>query len=487
MFISKKIWFSFLLSIIINLVAFAQFNPTFKSLNEHKTPEWFKDAKFGIYTHWTPNTIGNELVPVGWYGHDMYCKTGEHSRNGKGPTLAYKAHIKKWGDPSEFGFKDVIKLFQPKSFNAKDWAELFKKAGAKFAGPVAIHHDGYAMWNSNVTRWSAQKQAGFDPSAGLEKEIRARGMKFIASFHHSKTWQYYEAAYDFDGSDPEYKDLYREPHKKGAPPSPTFLKWWRGLLDEYIEKYNPDMIWFDMGAKLINKSDMNSFLAHYYNHGVKEGKEVATTCKNYSTYLPGSIVDYEKGRVKDLQKTPWLTDDTMAPKWFNSRRKPTKNANDLIDMLADIVSKNGCLLLNVGPNSDGVISDYEKGVLLEMGKWLSIYGEAIYNTRPWHTAAEGPTVLEKDGSFIKKKLIYTNKDIRYTRSKDKKTVYAIVLDKPVNELILTSVLPKDKVASISLLGAKESIKWVQTKNGLKIKIPKNLSKMHAYAFKIKVK
>ena len=468
--------------------ACAEFEATFESLDTHQAPEWFRDAKFGIYTHWTPNTIGNELIPTGWYGHDMYVDDPAYSRNpstAKGQAPAYKAHVKKYGSPAEFGWKDLVKTFQPRSFNAEEWVDLFEEAGAKFAGPVAMHHDGYAMWDSEVTRWNAGDMAGFDPSAELAEEIRKCGMHYIASFHHGKTWDYFHASYRFDGSDPDYVDLYWEPHTKGDPPSPRFLKWWRGVLDEYIEKYDPEMIWFDMGARLVPKNTMYPFLAHYYNHGLKEGKEVATTCKNYSTYLPGSIVDFEKGRAKEIKPKPWLTDDTMAPKWFNSKWPLKQDANDIVDALADIVSKNGCLLLNVAPTSDGVILESEKEILRSIGAWLKVNGEAIYSTRPWHTPAEGPTVLEKEGSFLRKKLIYTHEDIRYTRSKDEKTVFAIVLDKPeAGTVHMKSVHADDGINSVSMLGYGGELSWKQQDDGLHVTMPTGIDFSHAYVFRM---
>ncbi len=478
-----------LLCIGISSNAQKKYNTSFESLDTHKSPEWFKDAKFGIYTHWTPTTIGNEVNACGWYPYYMYQKdsvlTHWGTKRKDGPSRVYLDHVKNFGDPNEYGWKEVVKSFQPKEFDASEWADLFEKAGAKFAGPVAMHHDGFAMWDSDVTRWSAGKNSGIDPSGDLEKEIRKRGMNFIASFHHGKTWQYYVPSYAFDGKNPEYRDLYFEPHAYKAPMSDTYKKWWRDVLDEYVKKYNPDMVWFDMGESKVPTNTMYPFLASYYNYGIENNKQVATTCKNYAKYLPGSIVDYEKGRVKDVQDTPWLTDDTMAPQWFNSKRKPSKNANDVIDILVDIVSKNGCLLLNVAPNSNGKISEYEKSVLLKVGAWLQTNGEAIYSTRTWHTAAEGPNVIKGKGSFLKKKLVYTAEDIRYTRSKDNKTVYAIVLDRPESTILMKSVSKKDKITNVSLLGYPGIIEWKQTKAGLKIEFPKDIKVSEAYAFILK--
>ncbi len=469
------------------LHAVETYEATFESLDRHQAPEWFRDAKFGIYTHWTPSTVGEETASVGWYPFFMYQDKQVLDSSGKvkeaAPSWAYVQHVKRFGDPKEFGWKDVIKTFQPKSFDAAEWAELFHEAGARFAGPVAIHHDGYAMWDSQVTRWCAGGMAGFDPSAELEREIRKRGMHFIASFHHAHTWRYFVPSYAFDGSDPEYVDLYFEPHKFGDPMSPRFRQWWRGLLDEYIAKYDPDMVWMDMGTRDIPNELMYPFLADYYNHGVGTGREVATTVKNYSPYLPGAIVDYEKGRVKELKQKPWLTDDTMSPGWFHSLTKPSeKNANDVVDELVDIVSKNGCLLLNVGPDSDGKIPEHEKQVLREIGAWLQVNGEGIYGTRPWTVQAEGPTVLEKEGSFVDKKLEYTCEDIRYTMDRDGKTVYAFVMDRPEGEVVLKGI--EASVKGMSMLGCAESVKWTQNNNALKLTFPAGAAEQPAYGFKV---
>lgn len=469
------------------------YEATFESLDQHQAPEWFKDAKFGIYTHWTPTTVGNEIAGVGWYPFFMYAdvsiersggkRQGEPTEVNTGPHWAYTEHVKRFGDPKEYGWKDLLKTFQPKSFDAAEWADLFQEAGARFAGPVAIHHDGYAMWDSSVTRWNAKTQAGFDPSKELEREIRKRGMKYIASFHHSHTWRYFIPSYRHDGTDPDYVDLYFEPHGFGDPLSPRFVKWWRGLLDEYIAQYDPDMIWLDMGTRDIPNEHMYPFLADYYNHGVKTGKEVATTVKSYSPYLPGAIVDYEKGRVKDLEAKPWLTDDTVAPGWFHSSNPGVKSANDVIDILADIVSKNGCLLLNVGPTSDGVIPESEKEILRTVGQWLKINGESIYETRPWHTAGEGPTVIKESKGFLKN-LKYTAEDIRYTQTKDEKVLYAIVLDRPGESVLLKSIPNEQGITAASLLGSDEKVSFKQTSEGLTVSFPDSTKEAHAYVYKL---
>ena len=187
-----------------------------ESLKEHEIPEWFRDAKFGIYTHWGPVTVGAEDGPGGvqWYGQNMYVE--------KSPTFAY--HRERFGDQNNVGYKDIIGLFRAEKFDADEWAELFAAAGAKFAGPVAIHHDNFAMWDSAYTKWdSADKGPKRDITGELEKAITRRGMKFIATFHHAFSWRYFEPSYKFDGADPEYAGLYCNFHEPGAQPTRRFM------------------------------------------------------------------------------------------------------------------------------------------------------------------------------------------------------------------------------------------------------------------------
>ena len=235
------------------------FSPTWDSLKTHRDPEWFRDAKLGIYTHWGPVTVGCEDCPKGgqWYGGEIY--------NPRNPVFAF--HKQHFGDQTKVGYKDIIPLFKAEKFDAEAWADLFTQAGAKFAGPVAAHHDNFAMWNSAVTPWNSVKMGPHrDITGELEKALRKHGLKFITSFHHGYAWRYYQDAFAYDAADPKYALLYTEPHKKDDPPSKRFLDQWLAMVNEVVVKYQPDMAWFDFDLdRVITPEYQQRMFADYYN------------------------------------------------------------------------------------------------------------------------------------------------------------------------------------------------------------------------------
>ncbi|MGD8501770.1 MAG: alpha-L-fucosidase [Phycisphaerales bacterium] len=415
-----------------------RFEPTWESLSKHKHPEWFRDAKFGIYTHWGPVTVGAEDGPGGvqWYGRNMYVPDS--------PTFEY--HRKKFGDQNKVGYKDIVPLFKAEKFDADAWAELFSAAGARFAGPVVIHHDNYAMWDSKFTEWDSMDQSPKrDFTADLEEAIRKRGMKYVTTFHHAFAWQYYEPAYKFDAADGKCARLYCEPHEPGTPPSKAYLDRWLGMVNEVVEKYEPDLIWFDFGlSRVITPEYQQQMFADYYNWAADKGVDVGAAHKHRNIHEYTGILDFERGREDRLTPYPWLTDTSIGP-WFQQKSVAYKSADDIVDVLVDIVSKNGCMLLNVGPAADGTIPPKAERLLRAIGAWLKVNGEAIYETRPWQTFGEGPTSNTGGGFSEKKDRPYTSEDIRFTRSKDGRTVYVIVLDWPEEQLTVRSV----KIADVN--------------------------------------
>jgi alpha-L-fucosidase len=453
------------------------YQPNWKSLSKHQTPEWFRDAKFGIYTHWGPNTVADENAPdnwAQWFGMRMYMDSNR--------IFGYSR--KTFGDQHQFGYKDFIPMFKAEKFDAKVWAQLFKDAGAKFAGPVAIHHDNFAMWDSKVTKWNSVQMGPHRDIVGeLEKEIKARNMYFMTSFHHAYSWAYYDDAFKYDAADSAYAGLYTMPHEKGAPESESFKKGWLDKIKEVVVKYKPSLIWFDMDFNdNLKDIDRQKMFAFYYNWANKNKIKGVVTQKGEEVHEHTGVLDFERGKEEKITPYPWLTDDSMKDKtWFYQKFDTSwKSPNDLISFLSDIVSKNGDLLLNVDPLPDGSFSPRTVSTLKSIGKWLKINGESIYNTRPWIIFGEGGENAE--GS------------VRYTRSKNNKAIYAIVLnlsDKGVQAIDLKS-LKKDmqNIKSIKAISSKEKISWKWVDGHVQITTPiKKLQSdgIKAIAFEITLK
>lgn len=464
------------------------YHPTWESLKQHVTPDWFQDAKFGIYTHW-----GVYSVPAyenEWYPRLMYDKSNRRN--------IFRHHKTTYGEPWLFGYKDFIPMFQAKKFNADEWADLFLKAGAQFAGPVAEHHDGFAMWDCAFSQWDAKdKGPKRDILGELAQAIRKRGMKFVTSFHHGFNWKYYEPSYELnhkcDTQDLKYAGidgLYPPPHEKGAPESEEFLEDWLAKIKEVIDKYQPDYLWFDFGWKEPTfEKYKKSFLAYYYNKAEEWGRKVVVSYKGDHLPIGTAVLDLERGKIDTLTDFTWITDTSVDYKsWCYISTPEYKTVNILVDNLIDRVSKNGNLLLNIGPKADGTIPEAQKELLLGIGKWLEVNGEAIYGTRPWILFGEGPT-RGKGGSFSEsnQQVQYTAEDIRFTRKGN--VLYAIVLDWPQDKLVIKSLksttqISSKGIASVSLLGSRATLEWSRDKNGLAIVPPTEKPCQYAYVFKI---
>jgi len=484
------------------------YQPSWNSLGQHQIPEWFKDAKLGIYTHWGVYSVPAYGPNGTWYPHNMYKKG----------TAQYEYHVKKYGHPSEFGYKDFIPLFKAEKFNADEWAELFKRAGARFAGPVAEHHDGFEMWDSTLTDWNAKQMGPKRDIVGeLEKAIKKRGMKFITTFHHATHWAYYPHwVKSFDCSKLEYTGLYGPVHDQDKDwpkwykigpddlafmqqqPSVEFRELWLGKLKEVIDKYQPDLIWFDGSLDRMGESSVLEFFTYYFNQEIRWGKPVEVLFKGWDVPPGVAVNDLELGREADLTRHVWITDTSVDDigAWSYVEDAGYKSVNMLVDNLIDRVSKNGLLLLNVGPKADGTIPEEARDCLLGMGKWLEVNGEAIYGTRPWVIFGEGPTDME-GGAYTESRgredaVRYTGQDIRFT-IKDN-ILYAICLDWPGDEVVIHSLKRLEEelsiywveqdIKSIKMLGVDKELKWSLDEDGLMIKTPGKKSCEHAFVFKI---
>ena len=477
------------------------FQETWESLGKHdEKPAWFKDAKLGIYAHWGPVSTANIGLErgTGWYGLNMYqdeaydWATGEKRlKNGK-PVVngVFKGHVKNHGHPSEAGYKDIIPKFKPTAFDPAEWAELFAKSGAKFAGPVAMHHDNFAMWDSEVTRWNVKKFTGIDVTGVLKEEIEKRDMKFITSFHHAFTWVYYANAYKFDATE-ETSDLYTDQHDlTDFKPTKRFHDEWFAKLKEVVDKYEPDVVWFDWWVEELEEEYRKKFLAYYFNKGKEWGKDVVVSYKNTSFPANTGVHDYERGRPNKI-KDFWMT-DTSPGAWFYRQNAKFVEPNEIIDILIDIVSKNGLMLLNVPPNPDGSIPQEMKDLLLTMGQWLEVNGEGIYGTRPWTSFGEGPTRIKGGGHKVEKqKIVYKENDIRFTK-KGANELFIYVMDKPTKDIVVKSLgsdmtLLDGKITNISMLGSDQKVDWEVTANGLVIKQPKSVPTDFATGYKLNIK
>jgi len=417
-------------------------------------------------------------------------------------TPQYEHHLKSYGGPEKFGYKDFIPQFTGEKFDADEWAEIFKQAGAKFAGPVGEHHDGFSMWDTKYSEWNSMKMGPKRDIVGeLEKAIRRQDMKYMVAMHHAENWWFYPHwRKEFDTSDPRYAGLYGESHNPDGQigedwffnqdlPSLAFLDVWRNKLTEVVESYSPDMLWFDFGLMGVAEQYKLDFLSYYYNKETEWNKEVLVTYKDNHLVPNVALLDFELGRETDMANYEWLTDSTVDDgcAWGYVSDAGYKTSETLINYLIDNVSKNGNLLLNVGPKADGTIPDEARMVLNEIGKWLEVNGEAIYGTTPWFISGEGPTRLEKAGSFNEtQKIHYTPEDIRFTSKDD--ALYAICLAWPGESVTIRSLkglrIYPGEVQSVMMLGSDQPLSWKQTEEGLLIQTPKKRPCENAFSFKI---
>lgn len=467
-----------------------KYQPTWHSIRSHQTPQWFQDAKFGIYTHWGVYCVPGYGPNATWYPYNMY-------RPGTGQ---YDYHVKTYGGPEKFGYKDFIPDFTGEKFDADEWAEIFKGAGAQYAGPVGEHHDGFCLWDSAYTQWKATRLGPKRDVVGeLAQAIRQQDMRFMVALHHAENWWFFPHWIpEYDTSNPEYAGLYGEPHDLDGnvnnddffgqtKPSQAFLELWKNKTFEVIDKYLPDMLWFDFALKGIQEHYKREFLAYYYNRAEEWGKEVLVTYKWHDLVPGAGLIDLELGRFDNLTYQMWLTDTTVddGQGWGYLHDQKYKELRTLVHYLIDNVSKNGYLLLNVGPKPNGEIPPEAKHLLAGMGRWLAVNGEAIYGTTPWMTYGEGPTEMAKAGYFMEDAEVkYTPQDFRFTTKDD--NIYAICLGQPTGEVTIETIkaLYPEEIKQVSMLGVDQPLAWTYTEAGLKILPPAELPSENAVTFKI---
>jgi alpha-L-fucosidase len=468
------------------------FRPDWESLQKYEVPGWYKDAKFGIFIHWGVYSVpafGNE-----WYPRNMYSEGSQE----------YRHHIASYGPQDKFGYKDFIPMFKAEHFNPAAWAELFKKAGAKYVVPVAEHHDGFAMYDSGLSDWTAAKMGPHRDVIGeLAKAVREEGLRFGVSSHRVEHNFFLGVARSIpsDVNDPQYAAFYGPAHTwlenpSGIPLNDDFTyvssAWaddWLARGAEIVEKYHPDIVYFDwwIGQALI-RTNLTKFAAFYYNRSLKYGDHVGViNYKDYAMQERAAVLDLERGQLGDIRPLYWQTDTSVSNKsWGYIKDDTFKSPEFVIHQLIDIVSKNGNLLMNIGPRSDGTIPDEVQQVLLDVGAWLNVNGEAIYGTRPWRIYGEGPTKVAAGSFHDLDTTHYTPEDFRFTTKGD--VLYAIGLGWPTNrEVVIRSLaqtVGSEHVQSIVLLDSGAQLQFEQRADGLHLQLPAQAPTKYAYALRV---
>jgi alpha-L-fucosidase len=472
-------------------IADGPFKPTDESLNQFQYPEWFRDAKFGIWAHWGPQAVPRQ---GDWYARRMYIE--------KDP--AYKYHVEHYGHPSVFGYKDIIPLWKAEKWDPEKLMELYKKAGAKYFVSMGTHHDDFFLWNSSLHKWNSVNMGPKKDVVGVwQQAARKNGLKFGVSEHLGASYTWFQAAHQsdtkgpkegipYDGANPQYSDLYH------AAVQPGDNKWltnnlifqieWFERIRELIDNYHPDLLYSDSQMPFGDVG--RSLIAHYYNQGI-EGSSTATnvvyTCKQFSA---GKWVeDVERG-IKDTSSVyPWQTDTSIGD-WYYRTGQKYKTATEVVQMLVDIVSKNGNLLLNVVQTPEGDLEPDMLQILDGIGVWTTSNGEGIYGSRPWKIFGENSSEAQafKPEQFDEN-YKFNSKDIRFT-TKDG-FLYAYCLGTPVKEVRIKSLGKASSlsgpVASIKMLGNDANIKWTQEADALVVKIPSKLPAWQVLGFKIEFK
>ena len=455
------------------------FHSSVASLETYRTPDWFRDAKFGIWSHWGPQSVPRQ---GDWYARFMYVPGHPH----------YDYHVKTYGHPSEFGYKDIIPLWRAERFDPEALMTKYAAAGAKYFVSMGVHHDNFDLWNSKHHRWNA---AAIGPKRDIvgawKAAAKRRGLRFGVSEHlgASYCWSYPNHLYDqfwpklgvsYDGADPRYADLYHdnrdEPflNKPGTwyTTNPKFHRRWFQRIRDLVDSYQPDLLYSDGGLPFGEIG--RTLVAHLYNSNIaRRGKlEAVYAHKNLGSgeFLPkAGVQDVERGVLDGLNPLPWQT-DTSNSDWFYNEHDRFKTAREVVSMLADIVAKNGNLLLNVVQYPDGSLPPESEELLTGLSGWMKVNSEAIHGTRPWKTYGEGPT-KPKAGAFGESGE-YTPADIRFTAKRD--TLYAIFLGWPQGRSAIQSLgagaLPNATIERVDLLGGPE-LQFRRDADALRLTLP----------------
>jgi alpha-L-fucosidase len=461
---------------IDRVIADGPYKADWNTWGAYTVPDWYRDAKFGIFIHWGVYSVpafGSE-----WYPRQMYLQD----------SAEFKHHVATFGPQAQFGYKDFIPMFTAEKFDADRWAELFRAAGAKYVVPVAEHHDGFAMYDCGFSDWCAAKRGPKRDILGeLAKAVRRRRMVFGLSSHRAEHWWFMNGGRQFpsDVQDARYADFYGPAAPDNTQPDEAYLNDWLVRTCELVDKYKPQLVWFDWWIEQpAFKPCLQRFGAYYYDRGAQWKRGVAINYKHEAFPARAAVLDIERGQLTDIRKEFWQTDTAVSRNsWGYVQNQDYKTAESIVHDLVDIVSKNGCLLLNIGPRPDGTIPEPEERMLRDIGQWLKTNGEAIYGTRPWKIYGEGPTQVVGGSFNDTKRQAFTGQDFRFTTNGD--ALYAVALAWPGEKARITSLgTAAGKAADVRLLGYRGRLTWTQDRDALTVAMPARKPGAFAYALKI---
>lgn len=480
------------------------FEPTWESLRQFECPDWFRDAKLGIWAHWGP-----QCLPMygDWYARSIYIEGSDQ----------YRYHWRVYGHPSKFGYKDIVKLWKAERFDPEGLMDLYVKAGAKYFVAQAAHHDNFDNWDSKHNRWNAVKVGPEKNITALWQEAaRKRGLPFGLTEHLGATFSWWclnkgadktgpYAGVPYDGNHPEFEDFYL-PNRDEIRPDGSRAPWytanpwwherWFNRIKDAIDQHQPDLLYSDGGVPFYRPGDDVRceaaglhIIAHLYNTSAKLNGGVNRAVYNQKDRSPEvhtvGVLDIERGAQPDIYPHPWQT-DTCVGGWFYNVRQKYKTPKHVIEMLVDIVSKNGNLLLNLPQKPDGTLDEECLHILKCMADWIEVNGEGIYGTRPWKTAGEGPTTGE-GGKFKEAELEWSPDDFRFTSKGN--AVYAFQMKWPEKGRALVKSLAKGagpKVAGVRLLGHEGALTFSQDARSLCIDLPEKQPVEHAHCFRVEL-